>query len=118
MTDHRALVYLQTITNKNTRLLRWSLELSLYDYETSYRKGEENVEADCLSRNPLAYNEEEQTSFMKVINLLTRKEYVSAITVEDVENRSHEVIDGLIYNKVKNRKKLFVFEPPAGVVFW
>ena len=108
ITDHRALVYLQTITNKNTRLLKWSLELSLYDYEISYRKGEENVEADCLSRNPLAHNEEEQTSFMKVVNLLTRREYANAIAVEDLENKSHEVIDGLIFKRMNDKRRLFV----------
>lgn len=108
ITDHRALVYLQTITNKNTRLLKWSLELSLYDYEISYRKGEENVEADCLSRNPLAYTGEEQSSFMKVVNLLGRREYANAITVEDVENKSHEIVDGLIFKRVNNKRRLFV----------
>ncbi len=50
MTDHRALVNLKEEKQLNRRLYRWSLILSEFDFEIVYRRGRDNVVADCLSR--------------------------------------------------------------------
>jgi hypothetical protein len=34
------------------RLVRWALRLAEYDFEIKYKKGEENTNADALSRLP------------------------------------------------------------------
>ncbi|XP_031336012.1 uncharacterized protein K02A2.6-like isoform X3 [Photinus pyralis] len=57
ITDH---LPLRTILNVKTgiptlatsRLQRWALELSAYDYEIKYKKGNENANADFFSRLP------------------------------------------------------------------
>ncbi|GFX65729.1 transposon Tf2-6 polyprotein [Trichonephila clavipes] len=36
------------------RFFRWSLKLSMFDYEVKYLKGTNNVEAGMLSRHPIA----------------------------------------------------------------
>ncbi|UYV71916.1 hypothetical protein LAZ67_9001140 [Cordylochernes scorpioides] len=51
-TDHQALQWLKTIKNPSSRLFRWSLRLSTYNYEIHYLKGSQQYEADLLSRNP------------------------------------------------------------------
>lgn len=48
-TDHRALEYLWSTQNSNSRLLRWALKLQEYDFEPTYIKGSDNA-ADILSR--------------------------------------------------------------------
>ncbi|GFW29443.1 hypothetical protein TNCV_743851 [Trichonephila clavipes] len=53
-TDHAALVWLKNVKNLRGRLFRWSLKLSMFDYEVKYLKGTNNVEADMLSRHPIA----------------------------------------------------------------
>ncbi|HYN44668.1 MAG TPA: reverse transcriptase domain-containing protein [Candidatus Limnocylindrales bacterium] len=53
ITDHKALLAFKKITNTNPRLERWSIKLSRFTYNILYRKGEENVNADCLSRDPI-----------------------------------------------------------------
>ena len=50
ISDHRPLVWLKNITNPTGRLGRWSIKLSEFDYEISYRKGRLNSNADFLSR--------------------------------------------------------------------
>src|SRR3990167_8233604 len=53
ITDHKALLAFKKITNTNPRLERWSIKLSRFTYNILYRKGEENVNSDCLSRDPI-----------------------------------------------------------------
>lgn len=50
LTDHQALKWFQTIDSPSGRLARWSLELQQYDFTIEYRKGENNLVADALSR--------------------------------------------------------------------
>ena len=49
-TDHRALVWLDQLKEKNARLTRWSLSLQPYDFTVVYRRGKDNHNADVLSR--------------------------------------------------------------------
>lgn len=51
-TDHCPLTWLQTMSAKNGRLLRWSLALQQYSFEVRYKKGKLNGNADGLSRCP------------------------------------------------------------------
>ncbi|UYV67597.1 hypothetical protein LAZ67_5001331 [Cordylochernes scorpioides] len=51
-TDHCALQWLKNIKNPTGRLFRWSLRLSVYDYQVKYIQGTKQLEADLLSRNP------------------------------------------------------------------
>ena len=53
-TDLRALVWLDNLKDKNSRLTRWSLFLQQYDFELIHRKGLANGNADSLS--PIASN--------------------------------------------------------------
>jgi len=49
-TEHRALVWLDQLKDKNARLTRWSLALQLYSFTVAHRKGRDNDNADVLSR--------------------------------------------------------------------
>ncbi|EDX15301.1 GD17730 [Drosophila simulans] len=53
ITDHIALKLLNNIESPSGRIARWALELQQYDFEISYRKGQLNIVADALSRQPL-----------------------------------------------------------------
>ncbi len=50
ITDHKPLVSLMTAPQHNRRLLNWAMKLSDYNFEVVYRKGEQNIVADCFSR--------------------------------------------------------------------
>ena len=49
-TDHRALQRLQQFSEKSTRQTRWSLQLQPYTFRVQHRRGQDNANADDLSR--------------------------------------------------------------------
>lgn len=51
VTDDK-LVWLHSVKDPTSRLVRWRLKLAEYDYEVTYKAGKINANADALSRNP------------------------------------------------------------------
>jgi hypothetical protein len=51
-TDHQALTYLQKQPNLSGRQVRWIMDLQQYDIRLKYFPGNQNTEADFLSRSP------------------------------------------------------------------
>ncbi|KAM7313255.1 uncharacterized protein ISCGN_003132 [Ixodes scapularis] len=49
-TDHCPLTWLQQMSPKNGRLLRWSLALQEFNFRVTYKRGKLNSNADTLSR--------------------------------------------------------------------
>lgn len=49
-TDHKPLTWLFSIKEPNSKLVRWRLKLSEFDYQIKYKKGVKNGNADALSR--------------------------------------------------------------------
>jgi hypothetical protein len=50
-TDHSALKYLHKFTDNNSRLMRWSLRLTEFDFVVEHRPGTRIMHADALSRH-------------------------------------------------------------------
>ena len=53
ITDHQALIWLKSLTDPNTRLLRWVIFLQEYEFDVLYRKGVAHTNVDPLSRDVL-----------------------------------------------------------------
>ena len=53
VTDHKPLVWLHSVKDPTSRLVRWRLKLAEYEYKVIYKAGKTNVNADALSRNPI-----------------------------------------------------------------
>lgn len=54
MTDHQPLHWLLTNSKLNGKLARWALLLSEYELDIVHRAGRVHCNADSLSRNPMA----------------------------------------------------------------
>lgn len=54
ITDHRPLKWLISLKDPDSRLTRWTIKLSEYDFEVIHRPGKNNQNADALSRVTLA----------------------------------------------------------------
>jgi len=50
-TDHNPLKFVNSMKNRNMRLMRWCLNLQKYDIEIKHIKGKDNLIADALSRS-------------------------------------------------------------------
>lgn len=57
VTDHKPLQWIMNLKEPNSRLTRWRLKLSEYDFSVVYKKGKNNTNADALSRIEI-HNEE------------------------------------------------------------
>lgn len=49
-TDHRPLAWLNSLKEPGSKLTRWKLRLSEFDFDIIYKKGKQNCNADALSR--------------------------------------------------------------------
>lgn len=57
VTDHKPLQWMMNLKEPNSRLTRWRLKLSEFDFSVVYKKGKSNTNADALSRIEIS-NEE------------------------------------------------------------
>lgn len=82
--DNRALSYIKTAKpNQNSRLMRWTIELSQMDFEIRYISSHANIIADHLSR--IHFSEELKT---KVRNLDADEKIVAVTTRSKVNNEN------------------------------
>ena len=54
VTDHRALIWLNQNKDEHGCLARWSLQLQEFDFEIIHRAGKKHVNADSMTREPIA----------------------------------------------------------------
>lgn len=96
VTDARSLLWLFKIgaESGNSKLLRWALRIQSYDIELEYRKGKNNITADCLSRS------------IEAVKVIRRDQayddLVDQIVADPVKHADYRVIDGKIWKYVRS----------------
>lgn len=71
MTDHKPLVYLFSMKDPSSRLLKFRLTLEEYDFKINYVKGKENSAADALSRISISSNTLKEMN-AEIMTVMTR----------------------------------------------
>ena len=101
-TNHKPLTHIfskskATPTMASGRIQRWALILGAYSYTIQYRKGEENSNADALSRLPLAGPKKDPPKPTEMIHLM---EYLDTSPVSSAQIRAWTERDPIL-SKVK-----------------
>ena len=65
-TDHKPLIWLKSISNPSSRLVRWRVDMDGYDYKIEFKSGKINKNADSLSRIELP-NTMDDDNFINVV---------------------------------------------------
>ena len=106
ITDHRPLVWLQTLKEPNMKLQRWKIKLSEYDYNVIYKKGSINKNADALSRIEIHHREDDEN--LSMIPQITNEEMAEIL--RSLEGPSNEIFTVPIASK-----SIKMDEPPENI---
>ncbi|GBO38356.1 Transposon Tf2-6 polyprotein [Araneus ventricosus] len=101
-TDHAALVWLKNVKNLRGRLFRWSLKLSMFDYEIKYQKGCTNIEADMLSRHTVSHH------LQHAVHLLDMNEIKTQQKNDNLCGPKYHEVKDVIVIKKRNLYKIVV----------
>lgn len=82
-TDHKALSYLMSKNSPSKRLAKWAMMLSEYDFIIRYKKGQEMVHVDALSRAPLPSDDQNKLS---AINLVSKSKSLVVCSTDIKDN--------------------------------
>ena len=85
--------------------------LSQYQFKIIYSQGNDNIEADSLSRNAVLDSFENEEDMLKVVNLITLETIVEdQLNHEATIRNSKKVIQegNISYNLLNNRKRIFI----------
>lgn len=89
ITDHKPLTFIKSSV-KNSKILRWRLELENFDYEVRYKEGKTNVVADALSRKNNEINTNEINEEHLVSDTSTQENNHPMVN-EDNNSETHTV---------------------------
>ena len=110
--DHKPLENLRIKARTDEELGDLVHNLLQYDFDVVYKPGPSNIEADCLSRNPvLGPHEGQLEDSIRVVNITTLDEInrdQASIDFTKIKNITNE--NNLKYVKRKNKSKILITE--------
>lgn len=116
-TDHQALIFIFIDPEPRGRQARWVMTLKEFDFTVKYRKGAENVVADCLSRNELLrsikhehYFDAHMVQVFDYLNTLNLPEELSDYEQTKLmrESRRFFIHEGELYRRKVGKRPLRV----------
>lgn len=111
--DHKPLEKMNIKARTDEELGDLTYYLSQFDFEIIYYPGKNNLEADCLSRNPVLEPQEDEDDKVKIVNLIKLEEIVEDQKKnKDIEYNRNKLKfkDNVYYKKAKNREKIILSE--------
>ena len=95
-TDHKALQWLFSIKQPKSRLFKWSVRLSIYDYTIHHKAGKLNQVPDALSRSPI-------TLFVDIETIKQEQAKDDISSIRKLQTR-----DGLLINSFRGLRRIYV----------
>lgn len=109
--DHRPLENFNIRKSNDVELLQILNYISQFDFEIVYNPGKDNIEADCLSRNPVleSHEDTDNDSTIKTSNVLKLsdiKENQKLLKTDDKCTTKKDII----YKILNNKEKIWITE--------
>ncbi|KAF9760692.1 Retrovirus-related Pol polyprotein from transposon 17.6 [Nosema granulosis] len=104
-TDHKALIEIRRKTDfNNSRINRWIEKKQEFNFSIEYRKGEEIVDADALSR---VYTHEEEEERKKMIKTRRDKQIIGKANkhLMESEGKKYGLLIMVLKEKYHQKKK-------------
>ena len=111
--DHKPLESLNIKSRTDDELGELTYYLSQYNFKLKYAPGKENLEADCLSRNPVLEANNDIDDQLKVINLITLNDIeIDQCKNKDIQKHRNNIIhkQNIYYKRVKKQEKIILSE--------
>lgn len=111
--DHKPLENLNIKSRTDEELGDFTYYLSQYDFTIKYSPGKDNLEADCLSRNPVLEAYENEDEQLKIVNLIKLDNIIEdQQNNKNLQDRKNKMIlrNNVYYKKVKTKEKIILSE--------
>ena len=109
-TEHAALKFLRNFAENNSRLMRWSLRLSEFDFEIEHVPGTKIKHVDALSRH-VGLVEDTQLMSKELMLREQKKDLFCKQQIQDRLNTTGEYfleMDGVLYRRMKGKQPKLV----------
>ena len=111
--DHKPLEKMNIRARTDEELGDLTHYLSQFDFEIIYHPGKDNLDTDCLSRNPVLEPQEDENDQLKVVNLINLEDILEdQKRNKDIKPNINRLNfkDNLYYKKARNKEKIVLSE--------